>query len=65
MNNSWGYKKSDNDWKTSKEIVDKLQEINKKGGNLLLNIGPDGNGVVPAQSVIILKEAGKLLKLKR
>ncbi|MGJ1422216.1 alpha-L-fucosidase [Sphingobacterium spiritivorum] len=65
MNNSWGYKKSDNDWKTPNEIADKLQEINEKGGNLLLNIGPDGNGVVPAQSVIILKEAGKLLKAKR
>ncbi|MGJ1268688.1 alpha-L-fucosidase [Sphingobacterium spiritivorum] len=65
MNNSWGYKKSDNDWKTPKDIADKLHEINEKGGNLLLNIGPDGNGVVPAQSVIILKEAGKLLKLKR
>lgn len=65
MNNSWGYKKSDNDWKTPKDITDKLHEITEKGGNLLLNIGPDGNGVVPAQSVIILKEAGKLLKLKR
>ena len=64
MNNSWGYKKSDEDWKDANTIVEKLNDINSKGGNLLLNIGPDGNGNVPEGSIHILIEAGKLLRNK-
>lgn len=62
MNHSWGYKKDDNDWKDAKTVYSKLQDINKKGGNLLLNIGPKGNGTVPAESINILLEVGKMLK---
>ena len=39
-------------------------DINSKGGNLLLNIGPDGNGNVPEESVKILLEVGEMLKNK-
>ena len=57
LNNSWGFKKADENWKTSEEINKKLREINNMGGNLLLNIGPDGNGNIPAASKKILLKA--------
>lgn len=62
MNNSWGFHANDNDWKPALKVYEKLKEINKNGGNLLLNIGPDGNGNVPQESVDILLEVGKMLK---
>ncbi|MCK9411239.1 MAG: alpha-L-fucosidase [Prolixibacteraceae bacterium] len=63
LNNSWGYKSYDNDWKTPKEILFWLIEIVSKGGNYMLNIGPTGEGVVPTQSVNDLKAVGKWLAL--
>lgn len=62
MNNSWGFKKIDTDWKNPDVVYEKLMDINGKGGNFLLNIGPDGNGNVPQESVDILLEVGKKLK---
>jgi len=64
MNKSWGYKKGDNNWKDAQTIYNKLKDINEKGGNLLLNVGPDGNGVVQPEAYAILKETAELLKAK-
>ncbi|MDR2272961.1 MAG: alpha-L-fucosidase [Sphingobacterium sp.] len=61
MNDSWGFKQQDHNWKTPEDIFVKLGEINGKGGNLLLNIGPDGDGRIPPASVTILKEVGNKL----
>jgi len=62
MNDSWGFKVKDKDWKTPEEIFEKLIDINGKGGNFLLNIGPDGNGDVPKESIRILLDVGKKLQ---
>jgi alpha-L-fucosidase len=62
MNQSWGYKKQDHQWKTPQAIYQKLKDINNKGGNLLLNVGPDGNGEIQPQAIDILKENAKLLE---
>ncbi len=64
INGSWGYKIADTNWKQPQEIYDKLKDINAKGGNLLLNIGPDGNGNIPEESVRVLLEAGGMLNKK-
>lgn len=61
LNDSWGFKIKDTDWKSPKVVYEKLKDINGKGGNFLLNVGPDGNGVVPKESAKILKEVGKML----
>lgn len=61
LNNSWGFKIGDNNWKSPETVYQKLNAINNNGGNLLLNIGPDGNGNVPEKSVQILLEVGKML----
>lgn len=64
MNKSWGYKKHDHDWKSPKTIYDKLRDINSKGGNLLLNVGPDGNGEIQPEAIDILKKTAQLLEKK-
>jgi alpha-L-fucosidase len=59
MNNNWGYHASDKNFKSAPLIVRKLVECVSKGGNLLLNIGPDAKGNVPKESVDILAEVGQ------
>lgn len=58
-NNSWGYKSYDEDWKSPKEMLYYFVDILSKGGNYLLNIGPDGKGHVPDASSDGLLEMGK------
>ena len=63
LNNTWGYKSYDNDWKSIGELLINIAEIASKGANYLLNVGPDGNGVIPEASVRILKEIGEWMKV--
>ncbi|GAA3651458.1 alpha-L-fucosidase [Flavivirga jejuensis] len=58
-NNSWGYKVYDHDWKSTKELLYYFVDIISKGGNYLLNIGPDGTGHVPEASSKGLLEMGE------
>ncbi|MDO7085579.1 alpha-L-fucosidase [Pseudocolwellia sp. AS88] len=62
-NHTWGYSSYDHDWKSPKELMYWLVANVSKGGNFLLNVGPDGQGVIPAASANILKEVGKWLKV--
>ncbi|MBU3011342.1 alpha-L-fucosidase [Polaribacter vadi] len=62
-NNSWAYKSYDKDFKSVQEMLYYLVDIASKGGNYLLNIGPDGKGHVPEQSANGLREIGKWLKI--
>lgn len=63
MNGSWGFKKSDLNWKSSENLIHNLVDIAAKGGNYLLNIGPDAEGLIPAASLERLKEMGEWLKV--
>ena len=56
---SWGYKPSDTKWKPSAAFVRNLIDIASKGGNYLLNIGPDGLGRVPPESIERLEAIGR------
>lgn len=58
MNNTWGFKTQDHDWKSSADLVRKLIDIAHKGGNFLLNVGPTAEGEIPAASVERLREVG-------
>ncbi|MCH6255594.1 alpha-L-fucosidase [Puniceicoccaceae bacterium K14] len=58
-NNSWGFKSYDNDWKSPRELLYYFVDITSKGGNYLLNIGPDGAGNVPKQSSSNLRVMGE------
>ena len=59
MNNHWGFHRYDYDFKPASMIIHKLVECVSKGGNLLLNVGPDPEGRIPQQSVDILNEVGR------
>lgn len=59
MNGTWGYSKFDRNFKSGETIVRMLIDTTSKNGNLLLNVGPDGDGVIPQGSVESLREAGK------
>lgn len=63
LNNSWGYKSYDNDWKSVKELIFWLTEIVSKGGNYMLNVGPDAMGNVPQQCTDNLLELGKWIDI--
>ena len=58
MNDTWGFKKSDHNWKSTKELVHNLIDVTAKGGNYLLNVGPTAEGLIPAPSVERLKQIG-------
>jgi alpha-L-fucosidase len=62
LNDTWGFKKDDQNWKTSGDVIRKLADIASKGGNFLLNVGPDAEGVIPPASARILEEAGTWLR---
>lgn len=62
LNDTWGYKRDDHHWKSAKQIISSLVNVNSKGGNYLLNIGPDGKGRIPAISKEILRTVGSWLR---
>lgn len=62
MNRNWGYNSRDGYFKPADLLIHKLVECVSKDGNLLLNVGPDGNGNIPAQSVQILEEIGRWME---
>jgi alpha-L-fucosidase len=63
LNRHWGYYLGDEDWKPLETVVRNLIDIVSKDGNFLLNVGPDGEGVIPEPSVIRLKETGRWLAI--
>jgi len=62
MNETWGYNADDHDWKSAETLIRNLIDIASKGGNYLLNVGPDATGLIPQPSVERLKEVGKWMK---
>ena len=59
MNDSWGFHKNDDDWKTPKTVIRNLITCARQGGNYLLNIGPKPDGSIPEDSIRILTAVGK------
>lgn len=59
MNNSWGYRSWDDNWKSETELIRNLVDIASKGGNYLLNVGPTAEGLIPGPSVERLAAVGE------
>ena len=59
INDTWGYKSYDNNFKSTETLLRNLIDIASKGGNYLLNVGPTAEGVIPAAEVERLKEIGR------
>ncbi len=62
LNDTWGFNKYDHNWKDPNDIIRLLLKINSRGGNYLLNIGPDSLGRVPEGSIKVLDQVGKYVQ---
>jgi len=63
INDTWGFRKDDTNWKSPAQIAFKLVDIVSKGGNYLLNVGPTAEGIIPQPSQDILRTVGRWLKV--
>ena len=62
VNDSWGHHAGDHDWKTPGQIISLLAAAAAGRGNLLLNVGPRGDGSIPAEAADRLRQVGTWLK---
>lgn len=62
MNNNWGYHATDRFFKPASMLIKKLVECVSKGGNMILNVGPDAKGRIPDESMKILRDIGTWMK---
>ena len=63
MNDTWGYKSYDQNWKSTETLLRNLIDIASKGGNYLLNVGPTSEGLIPEPSIERLKQVGQWMKV--
>ena len=63
INDTWGFKADDHNWKSPAELVRRLVDVASKGGNYLLNVGPTAEGVIPQPSVERMQAIGEWLRL--
>jgi len=63
MNGTWGFRTSDNKWKSPEVLIEHLMDMASFGGNYLLNVGPTSLGEIPEPSIERLKIVGAWLKL--
>ena len=59
LNDTWGYKSFDNNWKNAQTVKQIKNHLNDRGINYLLNVGPDYLGRIPGPAVDILREVGR------
>lgn len=62
LNQNWGYCATDHDWKSPRQVIRALVECVSKNGNMLLNVGPNAKGEIPAESVRILAQVGEWMR---
>jgi alpha-L-fucosidase len=62
-NDTWGYRAGDTSFRSAKELTQDLVDVVSKGGNYLLNVGPDPEGSIPAQAVDLLHQIGVWMKV--
>ncbi len=62
LNDTWGFKSHDHNWKPAPTLIRNLIDIVSKGGNYLLNIGPTAEGEIPQPSIERLQQVGAWMK---
>lgn len=65
MNHSWGWNPADTRYKSSRSLVHTICEVAGKGGNLLLNVSPKGDGSLPREQVERLRTIGQWMDRNR
>ena len=59
LNDTWGYKSFDENWKSKEQVLSILNKCNRRGANMLLNVGPDALGRFPAPAIEILNSLSR------
>lgn len=62
LNDNWGYHAGDDNWKSPMEVTEMLRQAAAGDGNLLLNVGPKGDGAIPCETIDVLDDVGEWLK---
>ncbi|HUE83160.1 MAG TPA: alpha-L-fucosidase [Pyrinomonadaceae bacterium] len=62
LNDTWGFKKDDENWKPTAILIRQMVQVVSRGGNYLLNVGPTARGIIPEPSVQRLQQVGEWLK---
>jgi alpha-L-fucosidase len=65
MNNTWGWRRDDNNWKTLSHMIRQLIDCSSKGGNFLVNVGPKPDGSIPQPSLEVLEGFARWMKVNR
>ncbi len=63
INGSWGYRSNDHNWKSTEKLVRNLVDIASKGGNYILDVGPNAEGEIPEPAIERLKGIGEWMKV--
>ena len=63
MNESWGYSPADRGYKSARQLIHTLCEVAGRGGNLLLNVSPMGDGRLPPEQTERLAEVERWMSL--
>ena len=63
LNDTWGFKKDDSNWKSTEMLIRNLCDVASKGGNYLLNVGPTSEGLIPQASLGRLAGIGKWMQV--
>jgi alpha-L-fucosidase len=63
MNDTWGFKKDDHNWKSTEQLLFNLVDCVSKGGNFLLNVGPTAEGQIPQPSLDRLSDMGGYVRV--
>ncbi|MFB3902777.1 MAG: alpha-L-fucosidase [Acidobacteriota bacterium] len=63
LNDTWGFKKDDHNWKSAQTLIRQLVDVVSKNGNYLLNVGPTAEGLIPQPSIDRLLEVGQWMKV--
>jgi alpha-L-fucosidase len=63
INRTWAYNKNDRDFKSAKDLVRTLVEVASRGGNFLLNVGPEPDGTIQPEFQERLLAIGKWLRV--
>ena len=63
MRHNWGYDRTDNAWKSTKDIIEFLALCGSRGVNLLLNVGPTPEGTLLPEEIVRLKEVGEWMSV--
>jgi len=63
INNTWAYNQNDREFKSSQTLIRSLVEVASRGGNFLLNVGPQPDGTIQAEFQERLRAIGEWLQV--